>query len=475
MKNKKKYLLKEVMSSKKIKISVGVASAVIISVVIFTDFSMAGWNGLVQFFGRVSGASNVSQSILLDGRVYGVNADWNIKINGIVGGETAWNGPHFIENKASVPIKVTLETDPGSSGVVDRVWHDIQMSFGMKAENPSFVKGLDGAYWLFFSGGDCGVSDAGCAAPRGVFYSVSMDEGVTWSSPIAVKAAGAPSGYGDISAVSAGGEIWIFASKGSETGSVTYSRSLNNGATWSAWVGVPGVSGKKISAVYASDLMVLVYQGGSGIYAVSSSNKGSSWSPYITIDARGGSPDAAVGPDGIMRVVWDNDGRGIYLSYSEEDRFVTGSVWKTLAGPVAETPGIFDRDPSLLIDGLGKYWLSYASGDGVTDAVRYAVSEDGFDWSSPKILMKRSGARSVSPEVVEAGAGGVIVFFSSDNGFDAAVGSRNIWLARTGSWNERNVPAVISIPGGAKIGADVSNVFSDRSGESVYSMTTKVR
>jgi|GEM_PF-6019248 len=475
MKNNKKNILKKLLSSKKMKISIGVISVAALSAFIFTDLSMAGWNGLVQFFGRVSGTSNVSQSILLDGRVYGVNADWSIKVNGISGGETAWNGPHFIENKASVPVKVTLETDPGSSGVIDRVWHDIQMSFGMKADNPSFVKGTDGAYWLFFSGGDCGVSDTGCAAPRGVFYSVSMDEGVTWSSPVAVKATGTPSGYGDISAVSAGGEIWVFASKGSETGAVTYSRSLNNGATWSAWVGVPGVSGKKISAVHAADLMILVYQGGSGIYAVSSSNKGSSWSPYVAIDARGGSPDAAVGSDGIMRVVWDNDGKGIYLSYSEKDKFVTGSVWKTLAGPVAETPGYVDRDPSLLADGLGKYWLSYSSGDGVTDAVRYAVSEDGFGWSAPKILMKRSGMRSTSPEMIEAENNGVIVFFSSDNGFDAGVGSRNIWLARTGNWNERNTPFVISIPGGAKIGADVSNVFSDRSGESVYSMTTKVR
>lgn len=192
------------------------------------------------------------------------------------------------------------------------------------------------------------------------------------------------------------------------------------------------------------------------------------------VDPRGGSPDAVVGADGVMRVVWDNDGKGIYLSYSEANKFVVGSAWKTLAGPIAETPGSSDGDPSVFIDGFGRYWLSYSSGNDATSSIRYAVSENGLDWTAPKILMKRSGAKSVSPEVAGSDDG-IIVFFSSDNGFDSGIGTRNIWMSRTGGWNERNIPLEFSVPGGAKIGVDVSNIFSDRSGESVYSMTTKVR
>ena len=121
-KSKVKALLSSVLVTKKSKIVAGILATVIVAggILATTGMVSAAFKGVIPFFAEVTGTANVSQSIKLDDHIYGTNAAWTYTANNIAGGETVFNGPHFIRNTASVPIKVTLTTAPDSSGVVNR-------------------------------------------------------------------------------------------------------------------------------------------------------------------------------------------------------------------------------------------------------------------------------------------------------------------------------------------------------------------
>jgi len=476
------------------KFIIGIAAITIAGISLGVSIGYAQYKGLIPFFGKVTGQSDVSQSIRLDDHIYGQNASWTYTANNIAGGETVFNGPHFIRNTASVPIKVKLETTPDPSNVIARVWHNVQITTGKEYKrNASFFKAQDGAYWLFFtqdtnasqSGKGCDASGLNCDTDQyDIYYIVSLDKGETWSAPIALaKANTIGTNRRDISAFQANdGTIWVFVASGSGATPVYYLTSSDNGASWTNPVNIPGVSGGHISALEVNSYIVLVYEeSGHGIRLVYSSNKGSSWTGPVDIDPRGGVPKAIHSSDGKIKVVWTNAGNGIYMSYCGDNNFGTASNWTTTAGPIAETSPYFDYDPYLYQDSYGKYWLVWAPWNNAskTQWLEYTVSSDGNTWSTPKILMRRSGLWNFWPIISEDDSHNIIVFYTSENNYNSSRVNGNIWMAKTGNWWNYNVPLIITVPANpsknAWIGTDISNVFKDNTGASTYQTTTEVK
>lgn len=488
---KMKFIGNKLFPTKKARLISISAMIAIVSLLGGVSIGYAQFKGLIPFFGKVTGQSQVSQSIKLDDHIYGQNAAWTYTANNIAGGETVFNGPHFIRNTAHVPIRVKLETTPDSTNVIERIWHNVQITTGAKyTRNASFFKGQDGAYWLFFAQDTNGGQDGkGCDAnglncdndPYDISYTISLDKGQTWSAPIPfVKANNISTNRRDISAFQDNsGKIWVFVADGASNKPVFYLTSSNNGASWNGPVQVSTAIGNHMSALSVNNYIVLFYEN-AGINLVYSNNDGTSWTTPIKVDLRGGVPKAIHSSDGKIRVVWTNGGNGIYMSTCGDNNFGTATNWTTTAGPIAEASGYFDYDPYLFQDSYNNYWLVWAPWDQAqTQWLDYEMSSDGQNWSTPKILMKRSGLWNFWPMITENDNHNIMVFYTSENNYNTTRANGNIWLAETGNWWNPNVPLTITVPsnitGTAWIGADISNVFKDNTGAATYETVTEVK
>lgn len=490
-----KKFMKNFLKVKKVRLIVLGLFIGTVGIVLATTVAQAQFKGLINFFGKVTGQASVAQSIKLDDRIYGAGAAWTYTAKNIAAGETVFNGPHFIRNTASVPIKVTLETDPNpdnlNPSVVDRVWHNVQITTGPEYKrNPSFFKGQDGAYWLFFAqdtnstqnGKGCDAGGMSCDNDAyEVFYVVSLDKGETWSAPIKMpNQSTIGTNRRDISAFQdKSGKIWVFVASGQSglNHSIYYYTSSDNGATWVGPQQVPGINGGHISALEVNNYIVLFYEEGSqGIKLVYTKKNAINWKGPVLVDSRGGVPKAIHSNDGKIRVVWTKNGQGIYMSSCNDNNFGTASNWSTTAGPIAETVGYFDYDPYLYQDSYGKYWLFYAPWDNVaTQWISYVTSTDGSVWSQPKILMKRSNLWNFWPVVSQDDNGNMLIFYASENNYNNGRVNGNIWLAKSGNWWNGNVPMKITIPANSWVGVDISNVFKDDTGASTYKTVTTVK
>jgi len=487
--------IKNLLSSKKANIIAGTVALAIAGGVLAVTVAHASFSGIISFFGQVTGQANVNQSIKLDDHVYGTNAAWTYTANNISAGETVFNGPHFIRNTASVPITVTLTTDPNPDNLnpspVDRVWHNVQVTTGAKyTRNASFFKAQDGAYWLFFAqdtnpnqnGKGCdAISSPGCDSDTyEIYYSISLDKGVTWSAPIKMSQPITNFKQRDVSAFQdKNGKIWVFVSDGGGYGYIYYYTSVNNGASWNGPTTLwrSGSSANHAWAITKNNSIAVFYQN-NGIKMVYSTDLGSNWNGPVSVASTAGAgvPKAVWGSDGNIRVVWTNvvsgNGVGIYMSTSNG-----WTNWTMTAGPIAEASGYFDYDPYLYQDTYGRYWLFWAPWDSAakTQWIEYEQSADGLTWTQPKILMKRTGVWEMWPVVSQDDAGNMMVFYTSENNYNSGRVNGNIWLAKSGNWWNGNVDMLITIPASKWVGVDISNVFNDHTGASSYRTVTTVK
>ena len=479
--------IKNLLTTKKAKIFAGVIIVGVIGVVMATTVAQAQFKGLIKFFAQITTTSNVNQSIKVDDHVYGAGAAWTYTANNVAGGETVFNGPHFIRNTASVPIKVTLETDPNpdnlNPSVVERVWHNVQITTGGKYKrDPNFLKTSDGRYWIFFaqssreypnnpnSPGDYGTYQ--------IYYTVSLDKGETWSIPIALPRVSGIHAF-DVAAIQDNtGKIWVFVSDSRRTKQIYYYTSDDNGLTWNGPTAYGSVVGRHVHAIYTKGGTIAVFfDRGDGIY-VDYKKSGAGWSGAKKIvDYTGAAlPKAMQDSSGKVRVVWTIPSQGIYMS-------IMGSDWDewTHIGPIAQSELGTLWDPYLYQDSDGKYWLAYAvwdeGGSGST-WIEYRTSNDCINWSQPKILVKfNDGRRSFWPVIAENENHDRMIIYGSDNNWHSNTSKRDgqIWIAKTGTYWATNRSMKITVPANSWIGVIVSNVFKDNTGASTYRTVTTVK
>jgi hypothetical protein len=149
-----------------------------------------------------------------------------------------------------------------------------------------------------------------------VFFSRSADNGATWSQPLNISNSAGNSGNPEI-AVDSTGNINVFWSDETPGNyQVYFKRSTDNGAGWSQAVRVssnPESSFGPIAALDGSGNINVVYYAGDGlvrnVYFSRSADDGASWKQAVNIS---NSPDPAMYPDltldnsGNIAVVWQN-------------------------------------------------------------------------------------------------------------------------------------------------------------------------
>ena len=474
------------LASKKVKILVGVIIAGAIGVMVATTVTQAQFKGLIDFFAKVTATSDVSQSIMLDDHIYGVNAAWTYTANNVAGGETVFNGPHFIRNTASVPIKVKLETDPNPDNldpsVIERVWHNVQITTGGNYKrDPNFLKTSDGRYWIFFAQSSNEYpNDPDSSSDYGtyqIYYTVSLDKGETWSIPMALPPVAIDAF--DVAAIQDDtGKIWVFVSGSSGNQQIYYYTSEDNGLTWNGPIAYGSVVGNHIHAIYTQGGTIAVFfDRGDGIY-VDYKKPGDGWSgPQKIVDVSGAYlPKAMQDSSGKVRVVWTIPSQGIYMS-------VMGSDWNewTHIGPIAQSSSGSLWDPYLYQDSDGKYWLAYAvwdEGGSNSTWIEYKTSDDCMNWSQPRILVKFNDGRwSFWPVITENENHERMIIYGSDNNWHSNTSKRDgqIWIAKTGTYWNINRPMKITVPANSWIGVIVSNVFKDNVGANTYRTVTTVK
>ena len=257
--------------------------------------------------------------------------------------------------------------------------------------NPTFLRAIDGKWWLFFARGR-GDPEAGGYDPDTDFYDLrylrSADQGLTWSEG-ALAAIPAGHGLGAFSpaVIQDGiGRIWVFYAANGV--GVYYFLSPDNGTTW--WGPLPAFVDNKVGnhldALYTPDGRVWVfYQGDPGSAIHTRTYNGVTWSERSKVAdvlTYTGTPKALLDPvSGDIHVVYiAGDPLSIYLTTSTDD----GDSWNNSA--IVNTDDD-DYDPVLVKDGTTwrLFFAPYVPGDD-HQWLMATSSADLAAWTAPTLV-----------------------------------------------------------------------------------------
>jgi len=267
--------------------------------------------------------------------------------------------------------------------------------------NPSIFRANDGKYWLFFArswdgdpnyGASClgkGCDATGCncdAAAYDIYYMISNDNGVTWSSETKLTACSVGKRGMDAFQDSSG-KFWVFVSDPGPNNKIEYCTSDDAGITWNGPIDT-GLTGSHVDALQLSNSysmngwIYLVYES-SGIQGAWSSDDGVTWSSATIDGSSGMGIPKAMDVDDKFQVVyisWNSPGDLYYKVYD----WATSSwdVTKMLQHRtplIGSDPVIYKKDST-----YGIFWAPWDSGTN-SQWIEVLTSDDGGNtWSSTK-------------------------------------------------------------------------------------------
>ncbi|MBM3977573.1 MAG: hypothetical protein FJ299_11360 [Planctomycetes bacterium] len=285
-----------------------------------------------------------------------------------------------------------------------------------------------------------------------IYYSRSLDRGVTWSAaPQRLDTGSAPGSSASTKPrIQAAGNavyvIWLDEQNGQSD--VYFNRSLDAGATWLAAPirldtgSAPGaaagdlpnlaLNGNKLAAVWQD-----ARNGLTDVYVNRSLDQGTTW---LASDVRmdvGSPPGAALSADSVIAYTgstiiaswedWRDGGVGIYVNRSHDDgaTFLTASDIRLDSGPTTEG---WSRDPKIAVQGNSAYVTWYDNRNDTVDPIYWDIyfnrSLDlGDTWLATDVRVDSGvpagGAGSHSVKPVIAANGSIVVVSWPDTRNDA--------------------------------------------------------
>lgn len=309
------------------------------------------------------------------------------------------------------------------------------------------------------------VWQAAASGGASIYYAVSTNVGVSWSVPGTLATVGAPTddnGYPEIASDGADNWIVVWYSSNNIGGAGTdydihYSVSTNDGGSWSApallnsnattdsggdfdsTIASDGM-GNWIVAWYSNDTLAGTIDTDNDILYATSSNVGTSWSTVAALNSNaatdsGDDFEPALRSDGSGTWIanwWSDENLGGLIGNDYDILYATstnaGTSWTAPAAlnSNADTDSGDDLDQALATDGQGNWIAIWESDEDLgatidTDGdILYTTSDDnGATWSAPAALNSNAGVDTgfdFYPALASDGLNDfVAVWFSEDS------------------------------------------------------------
>ena len=219
-----------------------------------------------------------------------------------------------------------------------------------------------------------------------IFFSRSTDDGISWSQTVNISNTSGSS-FCPVISVDKSEDINVVWYDTSGNMEIYFSRSTDDGISWSKAVNISNNSGCSVSPAIAVDNagnINVVWQdsisGNWDIYFSRSTDDGVTWSQVVKISNKTGnsySPAIAVDSAGNINVVWQNCTPGnykIYFSRSTDD----GVTWSQTVN--ISNNSAFSYDPAIAVDSEGSINVVW-NGSISYDVYFSRSTDDGATWS----------------------------------------------------------------------------------------------
>ncbi len=275
-----------------------------------------------------------------------------------------------------------------------------------------------------------------------IFYSRSENNGGTWTQPVNLSSNAGQSYGPDIVTDSEGNINVVWCDRTPGNYDIFYSRSENNGGTWTQAVNLSNNMGESASPVIAIDsagnINVVWHDYTPGNYEIfysRSENNGNSWAQAKNISSNAGQsygPDIVTDSEGNINVVWCDRTPGNYdIFYSRSEN--NGGTW-TQAVNLSNNAGN-STYPAIATDSAGNInvvWYDKTPGN---LEIFFTRSENnGGSWTQPVNLSNNAG-NSYDPTISTDSAGNINVVW-----YDYTPGNLEIFYGRSinngSSWTQ---------------------------------------
>jgi hypothetical protein len=268
-----------------------------------------------------------------------------------------------------------------------------------------------------------------------ILFSLSSDQGVTFSAPRNVSGTSGSSSNPMIFVDAQGGinVVWVNDAPGNDD--IFFSRSADGGGSFSAPVNVSHDAADSLSpqlAVDSSGNISVVWESDStpfGVLYSHSTNGGTSFSSPLDLATNTGGSFGAqigVGADGSINVVWEDDSSsGANISFSRStDKGNSFSPPQTLSTNLGNS-----TEAQIVLDASGNIYVVWAdSTSGRFDIFLSRSTDQGATFSSPTNL-SNGPANSLHAQIGVDATGGVYVVWQENVAADS--NNRDIFLARS--------------------------------------------
>jgi hypothetical protein len=230
-----------------------------------------------------------------------------------------------------------------------------------------------------------------------IYFCQSTDSGTSWNPAVQITQ-WTDACYSPVIGVSGPGNInvaWIMVTT-TNNYNIFFTRSVNNGASWSTWENVSNSSLSSFSpdiAVDSAENLNVVWEGrddlsNGEIFFSRSINDGVSWSPPVNLSntLSGGSYNPAIAVDntGNINVVWRDDipVPGIYFKRSVD----SGVSWSfsVKISDLSGSPPAITGFPAIAIDSAGNINVGWQDIVTANSDIFFSRSTDnGANWSAP--------------------------------------------------------------------------------------------
>jgi len=283
----------------------------------------------------------------------------------------------------------------------------------------------------------------------------SFDNGQSWGTPRVLVSASYL--HGGPSAGTDGSGTWVVTWQSldslggtiDEEGDILFSRSVDDGATWSA----PAPVNTDAAGDFHTDAGVRLATGGSGTWVAvwssyaqawyaRSADNGATWSARTTFGHVGlggpSSPDVATDGDGNWTAVWSVDGGfpqsglDIWVSHSQDD----GLTWtaESRLHPYMSNDRGDHEVPRIAAQGGGLWTAVWTSGDDLggtkgrdTDTAVSTSRDNGTTWSAPAAVSthsRRDGEDfDFDPGLASSPTGNTVVAWHSNSSLGGTIGT----------------------------------------------------
>jgi len=327
--------------------------------------------------------------------------------------------PEILDKNVSVLVR-TPTPGGGDSSSVDFTIHD-NFTFFVPKNVSNNSGGSDESSLAVDSSGNINVVwEDFTSGQDEIYFSRSLDGGSTWSAIIQLSDSTGDSDEPCI-ALDSSGNISVAWEEGAPPEEIFFRHSQDNGASWSAAVNISNTSGDSDDpkiAVDSSGNINVVWQdddsGNNDTHFTRSEDNGATWSQVKNVsDSTDDShdPDIAVDNSGNINVVWEEytpTDSEVYYSRSTDN----GASWsqiKNISNNAADS-----WDPDIAVDSAGNInvvWEDFTPGN---DDIYFSRSiDDGSTWTAVLNISNNSGDAD-EPAIAVDSAGNINIAWEDD-------------------------------------------------------------